>query len=438
MSNEFYTPTGNPATSSSGSSAVIRAEFAAIEDGFDKMPTITGNANEYLKVNSTPDGIESVAKDASGTIVGLTGYKINLKDVSGANLSYIQQANSASRTYTLPDRTGTLADNTDLALKANLASPNFIGVPTVPTAAAGTSTTQAASTAFVTAAVSASNPNIFINSAFEVNQEGYAADGVASLFVGSYGHDMIKAGIGPNTSVIYKKESDGDITIKSFINSDVVSRQSGIRQLSDEITSLVGETVTISLYVEAVDAPTIFRITGFQTTISSTGWASATGVVGSSPFLAILRDIPAGTTDTDEFRFNSLKIERGSVRTDYEVPEPRAEELRCFHYYYKITNNLSGFKHPCGFGVDTQIFMPTPVKMKDTVTMSTSGAAFTGHSDTTTTFPNIASFSNEVVDGAGVHASITVSGAGTVTGPSVMWPRQDGVLPYAIELDARP
>lgn len=39
-----------------------------------------------------------------------------------------------------------------LALKAPLASPALTGTPTVPTAAAGTNTTQAASTAFVTAA----------------------------------------------------------------------------------------------------------------------------------------------------------------------------------------------------------------------------------------------------------------------------------------------
>lgn len=40
---------------------------------------------------------------------------------------------------------------TAIATKANLNSPNFTGTPTVPTAPAGTSTTQAASTAFAIA-----------------------------------------------------------------------------------------------------------------------------------------------------------------------------------------------------------------------------------------------------------------------------------------------
>ena len=43
----------------------------------------------------------------------------------------------------------------DLAARSLLASPTFTGVPAGPTAAAGTSTTQAASTAFVTTAVAA-------------------------------------------------------------------------------------------------------------------------------------------------------------------------------------------------------------------------------------------------------------------------------------------
>lgn len=50
--------------------------------------------------------------------------------------------------------TAITAANAAIALKSPLASPTFTGVPAVPTAAPGTNTTQAASTAFVTAAAS--------------------------------------------------------------------------------------------------------------------------------------------------------------------------------------------------------------------------------------------------------------------------------------------
>lgn len=60
---------------------------------------------------------------------------------------------------------------TAIATKANLASPAFTGTPTVPTAAAGTSTTQAASTAFVQAALAALYPvgSIYTNATSAVN-----------------------------------------------------------------------------------------------------------------------------------------------------------------------------------------------------------------------------------------------------------------------------
>lgn len=53
----------------------------------------------------------------------------------------------------------TTADN----LKANLASPAFTGTPTAPTATAGTNTTQIATTAFVTAAIPTNNVKAWVN-----------------------------------------------------------------------------------------------------------------------------------------------------------------------------------------------------------------------------------------------------------------------------------
>lgn len=60
---------------------------------------------------------------------------------------------------------------TAIATKANLASPAFTGTPTVPTASAGTNTTQAASTAFVQAAIALLYPvgSIYINATSAVN-----------------------------------------------------------------------------------------------------------------------------------------------------------------------------------------------------------------------------------------------------------------------------
>jgi hypothetical protein len=58
-----------------------------------------------------------------------------------------------------------------IASKADINSPSFTGTPTAPTASSGTNTTQLATTAFVTAALSAAYPvgSIYINAAVSTN-----------------------------------------------------------------------------------------------------------------------------------------------------------------------------------------------------------------------------------------------------------------------------
>lgn len=53
-------------------------------------------------------------KDASGGYVGLTLFKINFKNTLNTFTSFFVNANTAARTYTFPDRDGTMADGTDI------------------------------------------------------------------------------------------------------------------------------------------------------------------------------------------------------------------------------------------------------------------------------------------------------------------------------------
>lgn len=68
MTNPYYNPTGAPAQGSAVTSAVVRTEFAAIQAGFDKMPVLTGNAYEILRVKGDESGFE-----ASGLVVDASG-----------------------------------------------------------------------------------------------------------------------------------------------------------------------------------------------------------------------------------------------------------------------------------------------------------------------------------------------------------------------------
>ncbi len=68
----------------------------------------------------------------------------------------------------------------DLALKAPIASPTLTGVPAAPTATAGTNTTQLATTAFVTSAVTAAGGALPSNS--NPLMDGVAAPGSSALY----------------------------------------------------------------------------------------------------------------------------------------------------------------------------------------------------------------------------------------------------------------
>src|SRR3990167_7610203 len=59
MSNEFYTPTANPAANSSLSSSLIRAEFTALETSFGKLPTMAAKGGQMVIVNAGATALEA-------------------------------------------------------------------------------------------------------------------------------------------------------------------------------------------------------------------------------------------------------------------------------------------------------------------------------------------------------------------------------------------
>lgn len=103
--------------------------------------------------------------------------------------------NSVASTYSgliISPTTGTVIANVDttflytktaaqiaLNLKANLASPTFTGIPAAPTASPGTNTTQIATTAFVTAAVTGGSIPTLTNAHLFVGNGSNAATDVA-------------------------------------------------------------------------------------------------------------------------------------------------------------------------------------------------------------------------------------------------------------------
>jgi hypothetical protein len=124
-------------------------------------------------------------KDATGGYVGLTLFKINFKNALNTITSFFTNANTIARTYTFQDRDGTIADNTDLALKAPLASPTFTGTVTVPTPV---NTTDASTKAYVDAVAQglAVKPSAIVATTTVLDANTYAngASGVGATLTG--------------------------------------------------------------------------------------------------------------------------------------------------------------------------------------------------------------------------------------------------------------
>ena len=69
MANNFYNITGSPSISSNLTSATIRAEYAAIAAGFDKMPPISANGGFFVRVNAGI--IQKIALEAAVNAMAL-------------------------------------------------------------------------------------------------------------------------------------------------------------------------------------------------------------------------------------------------------------------------------------------------------------------------------------------------------------------------------
>ena len=119
-------------------SALVGTNITGTAAGLTAGNVIT-NANLTGEVTSTGNATTLINSAVIGKV--LTGFTSGAGVVSATDniLQSVQKLNGND------------------ALKAPLASPSLTGVPTAPTAAAATNTTQLATTAFVTAAASSSN-----------------------------------------------------------------------------------------------------------------------------------------------------------------------------------------------------------------------------------------------------------------------------------------
>lgn len=153
MSNSYYNHGSYPVTGAPGASAALRAELDLVTAGFALLPTLSGNANKALVI------------DSGGTAVTVTTGTLalagNLATTGAYNTTLIQ---GASTSLTLPLVNGTLATfaGTETLSNKTIAASTLSGTVSgggnqinnvivgASTPLAGTFTTLTATTANVT------------------------------------------------------------------------------------------------------------------------------------------------------------------------------------------------------------------------------------------------------------------------------------------------
>ncbi len=110
--NLYFTEARTLATDLAGLSLASGTDITAA----DTVLTAAGKLQKHLTdTDTTVAGKQATsAKDASGGYAGLTVYKLNLKDTTNTYTSFFTNSNTAARTYTLPDATGTVALTSDI------------------------------------------------------------------------------------------------------------------------------------------------------------------------------------------------------------------------------------------------------------------------------------------------------------------------------------
>ncbi len=181
-----------------------------------------------------------------GDVVGRgTGtFSTTVNSIGGVSSSTISNFDTR-----ISSNTNSITINTaDILLKANITSPNFNGVPTAPTAAAGTNTTQIATTAFVTASTLAAVPDATSSLKGKiklVNDLGGTADAPTVNSIGGVSSSTI-SNFDTRISAATSSITANTASINT-LNTSIASNTSSITSLLNNSIPYTGATGQVNL-----------------------------------------------------------------------------------------------------------------------------------------------------------------------------------------------
>jgi hypothetical protein len=113
---EYYDSSGTPAHGAQGSSQNMRAEFNAVEAGFDKLPSLSGNGNKAVIINTGGSAMTLTTGTLAlaGNLATAGASALTLTTTAPTNVTLPTTGTLATRagTETLTGKSINLADNT--------------------------------------------------------------------------------------------------------------------------------------------------------------------------------------------------------------------------------------------------------------------------------------------------------------------------------------
>ena len=161
-----------------------------------------------------------------------------------------------------------------ISSKADISSPALLGTPTAPTASSGTNTTQLATTAFVTAALSAAYPvgSIYINAGVSTNPATLLGFGTWTAF----GAGRVLVGLNASDALFDTLEETGgskDSVVVSHTHTATVTDPGHTHSLTNLATysdTVSGGGITIQTRTNSSNT-TASATTGISVANSTTG-----------------------------------------------------------------------------------------------------------------------------------------------------------------------
>ncbi len=159
----------------------ISSDTATIERAQDGSTAVAHLAGERIECRIGKSTLESLlqllSKDASGGYAGLTLFKINFKNSANTFTNFLTNATTAARTWTFPDKNGTVAMTSDItgfaATGANTDITSMSALTAITTTAGvdikGTNTNDSAAAGDVGEFVSSSASGVALTNATAAN-----------------------------------------------------------------------------------------------------------------------------------------------------------------------------------------------------------------------------------------------------------------------------